>query len=518
MFFRVLSLLCLLSSVLLAQPFTEPLSLNITFPSPSDTVDADRVRISGFTDPMAQVTINDKPISLFPQGSFVSQINLNEDMNRILVTAQKGDQIVRDILFIYRPPKLTSWPQEPTRIDTAVIEPEDDIWLMRDDFITVKFKGSSGGDARFSVERLDKDLPMVELPPDEAGGVRGIYQGVVKLIGDLPVNKPLEIEFELQGADGRKKRVKAPGNLFILSEKLPVLGRVSETTYIHSSAERYLPLFRTPPNVRVHIVGRSNGRFKIQLCQTQIGYIDVEDVKLLPMGSSLPRAKIGAPSISQDSDWLYLNFPLDRPVPARVRAEQSMPILDLLVYGAQQSSFWITYPNTPVEIQSLTTQQTEENLFQATLRLDAQRTWGYKIDYIEQALQLAIRRAPIINPANPVRNIVFALDAGHGGEESGAISPLGVMEKDVNLLWAQSLATILRENGARVILTRKGDETVSLPERIRRAEAANAHIFLSLHNNSTTASGNAAAAEGTSTYFTLPQNKELARPNLTKCG
>ena len=509
MFFRVFSFLCAFTVCLCAQPFTEPLFLNITFPSPSDTVNADRVRISGFTDPLARVSINDKPVSVFSQGSFVSQVNLDEEMNRILVTAQKGDQIVRDILFIYRPPKLTSWPQEPTRIDTALIEPGNDIWLMQGSYITVKFKGSSGGTARFSVERLDNDLPMVELPPKDTGGVRGIYQGMVKLVGELPVNKPLEIKFELQGEDNRKKTIKAPGNLFILSDKQPIIGRVTESTYIHGSAERYLPLFRTPPEVRVHIVGRFNGRFKVQLSVSQIGYIDIEAVKLLPMGSSLPRAEIGAPSITQDSDWLYLNFPIDQPVPAMVRNAQSLPILELLVFGAQQSSFWITYPNTPVGIQSLTMQQIEENLFQSTLQIDASQIWRYNIDYFEQSLQFSIRRPPVINPGNPVQNIVFALDPGHGGEESGAISPLGVMEKDINLLWAESLADLLRSRGARVYLTRRGDETVSLPERIRRAQAANAHIFLSLHNNATTAWGNAVAAQGTSTYFTLAQNKEL---------
>jgi N-acetylmuramoyl-L-alanine amidase len=127
----------------------------------------------------------------------------------------------------------------------------------------------------------------------------------------------------------------------------------------------------------------------------------------------------------------------------------------------------------------------------------------------------------MIDPLNPLKNLVFALDPGHGGEETGATSPLGVFEKDVNWQWAESLATMLRQSGAKVVLTRSRDETLSLPDRLARAEAANALFFLSLHNNATSASGNALRAQGTSVYFTLSQNKELAwaiYPHMVKLG
>lgn len=509
-FLKYVLLFLLFSLTAWTQTIPEPLFLNITFPNPSDTVNADRIRISGHTDPQAQVAINATPISLFPQGSFVTRVDLVDGMNRILVKAQKNDQIVRDILFIYRPPKLTSWPETPTRIDPTLIEPESDIWLMSGDYITVKAKGSRNAEASYSIEKFDKDLPMVELPAEESRGVHGVYEGVVRLTEDLPINKPLEITFELRGVDDRRKRISAPGKLYVLSEKLPIIGRVIEQTYVHGSARRYLPLFRVPENVRVHIIGRINGRFKIQLSSTQIAFVDANDVRLLPMGSPLPATTIGAPSIHQDAAWLSLRLPIEQPVPAVVRTDPESARIKLLVYGAQQSSHWITYPNIPVDIKSMTMNQVENSVFQLTLHLEQQRLWGYKLDYTENSLVFSIRRPPQIPPTNPLQHIIVALDPGHGGEETGAKSPLGVLEKDVNLKWAESLASILRARGARVVLVRQGDETVSLPERIRRATAANAHMYLSLHNNATTAWGNPLAAQGTSTYFTLPHNKELS--------
>ena len=68
------------------------------------------------------------------------------------------------------------------------------------------------------------------------------------------------------------------------------------------------------------------------------------------------------------------------------------------------------------------------------------------------------------------RLIIVALDAGHGGEDPGAIGPTGLREKDVVL--AITLALRDRLNavpGMRVMLTRDGDFFVPLAERVRKA-------------------------------------------------
>ena len=81
-----------------------------------------------------------------------------------------------------------------------------------------------------------------------------------------------------------------------------------------------------------------------------------------------------------------------------------------------------------------------------------------------------------------VRTIV--VDAGHGGADPGAVGALGTREKDVTLEVARRLASRLERGGRyRVVLTRSGDETVSLARRVDLANAANADLFVSIHVN-----------------------------------
>jgi N-acetylmuramoyl-L-alanine amidase len=80
------------------------------------------------------------------------------------------------------------------------------------------------------------------------------------------------------------------------------------------------------------------------------------------------------------------------------------------------------------------------------------------------------------------RDLVIAVDAGHGGVDPGATGKGGTREKDVTLAIARALAArIDAEPGMRAVLTRDGDYFVELRDRIKRARAANADLFVSVH-------------------------------------
>jgi N-acetylmuramoyl-L-alanine amidase len=77
---------------------------------------------------------------------------------------------------------------------------------------------------------------------------------------------------------------------------------------------------------------------------------------------------------------------------------------------------------------------------------------------------------------------VVAIDPGHGGIDPGAISPHGIYEKNITLATARELARQLDLTGRyRTLLTRRGDSFVSLRERVMRARASRAELFLSIH-------------------------------------
>jgi N-acetylmuramoyl-L-alanine amidase len=79
--------------------------------------------------------------------------------------------------------------------------------------------------------------------------------------------------------------------------------------------------------------------------------------------------------------------------------------------------------------------------------------------------------------------LVVVVDPGHGGSNTGAPSPSGYSEKHVTLAVARMLRRRLSADGVRVILTRERDVYLTLGERVRRANAAGADLFLSLHAN-----------------------------------
>ncbi len=90
---------------------------------------------------------------------------------------------------------------------------------------------------------------------------------------------------------------------------------------------------------------------------------------------------------------------------------------------------------------------------------------------------------PTIAPAEKGSSFVIAVDAGHGGIDTGAIGgATKTEEKHVTLAFAQELvATLSRESGIEAFLTRDKDVFLSLPQRVQIARNKGANLFISIH-------------------------------------
>jgi N-acetylmuramoyl-L-alanine amidase len=85
---------------------------------------------------------------------------------------------------------------------------------------------------------------------------------------------------------------------------------------------------------------------------------------------------------------------------------------------------------------------------------------------------------------NSVRDIVIAIDAGHGGEDPGAHGPRGTLEKKVVLSIANKLAVLIeRLPGMKPVMVRKGDYYIGLRKRMQIARKAKADLFVSIHSD-----------------------------------
>ena len=88
----------------------------------------------------------------------------------------------------------------------------------------------------------------------------------------------------------------------------------------------------------------------------------------------------------------------------------------------------------------------------------------------------------VVNISKPNRNVVIAIDAGHGGEDPGAIGKNRTREKTVVLQIARELKkTIDSEPGMQAVLTRDGDYYIPLRGRYEKARKARADLFVSIH-------------------------------------
>jgi N-acetylmuramoyl-L-alanine amidase len=110
--------------------------------------------------------------------------------------------------------------------------------------------------------------------------------------------------------------------------------------------------------------------------------------------------------------------------------------------------------------------------------------YGYRlvIDLTGAAADTPVK----VEHARPeARDLIVAIDAGHGGEDPGAIGKNGTREKDVVLAIARALEKqVDAEPGMRAVLTRDGDYFVPLRDRMRRARAQQADLFVSIHADS----------------------------------
>lgn len=170
---------------------------------------------------------------------------------------------------------------------------------------------------------------------------------------------------------------------------------------------------------------------------------------------------------------------LTPPVPPKV-------VQDPLVQG-------VTVEPQQVRIQLPQGVQAESYILQNPFRL---------VFDVHQTEAVEVPRGPAAPAAESpgVRTIV--IDPGHGGSETGAISPNGVPEKELTLQLARELeAKLAQRLAVRIVLTRNEDANLPLDTRTAIANQNKADLFVSIHLNSSLGSG----AYGTETYFLSPQ-------------
>lgn len=114
--------------------------------------------------------------------------------------------------------------------------------------------------------------------------------------------------------------------------------------------------------------------------------------------------------------------------------------------------------------------------------LPPNESYGHRLVLDLHNIETSSSQPKAAPPPSHKRNLVIAIDAGHGGEDPGAVGHKKSKEKHIVLSVARKLERLIqREPGLSAVMIRKGDYYVSLGGRVRKARKHNADLFISVH-------------------------------------
>ncbi len=248
-------------------------------------------------------------------------------------------------------------------------------------------------------------------------------------------------------------------------------------------------------NVVLKVVDSAGSQYRVQLSSFHSAWI--EKNKVLPVElHQTPQSLTGSWKVYGDSlfDYVSISMPARLPYTSRMDIHPSRIVVD--IFGVTSNTNWITQLKTVREVKNVWYVQQEDDMMQVFIELKHQQSWGYHVFYDSlQRLTIRVNRQPSVLS---LKNLKIAVDAGHGGDQTGATGiKTGILEKDYTLLYAKELRTALKQKGAKVYMTREKDTTLTMFERLTGLHKEQPKLLVSIHFNSSSKD----TVRGVSTYY-----------------
>ncbi|MEX0778945.1 MAG: N-acetylmuramoyl-L-alanine amidase [Balneolales bacterium] len=533
MFFS-LSLLLFSASLLFSpnpvQPETaaDSLFLNIIVPN-ADTIGTSgrRYRVGANTTPGARAYIDGNEVKVHSNGVFVGMIYPDTGINtyRITTISPAGDSLHKDVVFNRTLPDSTS-PRDPMVFEGTGMKPSDNLWLDENDILEVRFKGSPGYEATFSIGNVVSNREMRELPPEQADGLEGIYIGRYKIKATDYADE-VPVEFKLRKSLWTSESKFSEAKISITPQDLP---RIVETTgsrpYLRagSGTDRLggAKLGYIDEGIRLKVTGEKGGMYRIKLSDSMEGWLPTYFGRLLPIETPQPNGLAGSISATGGLTSDVITIALNERLPYVSRQLNNPGRIELDIFGARSNTNWITHHLAAKGVDNVTWEQVEGNQYRLTIKLNYDNHWGYEIGYGNgSSLRIRINRPPVVVEDRILDGLTIALDAGHGGGNHGAIGASGATEKEVTLAVTRKVEMLLRRKGANVVMTRTDNSNIAMHQRVDMLKSSGAHVLLSIHANSIGTSVNPDNVRGTSIYYRHIGSRPLADimySNMLKLG
>ena len=194
-------------------------------------------------------------------------------------------------------------------------------------------------------------------------------------------------------------------------------------------------------------------------------------------------------------DYIRIAMPERLPYRGTMQVGPSRLIIDL--FGVTSNTNWITQVGNASAIKHTWFEQIENGLYRVYIDLKSEMHWGYAVRYdsASSVLVIKVKHAP----SNNFKNLRVAIDAGHGGDNTGTAGNIsGRSEKKLTLEYAMALEKELRKSGVKnIFMTRRKDTSLSMQERVLMLRQASPDLLISIHFNSSSAD----TVNGTSTFY-----------------
>ncbi len=504
-----------LGAAMLTQPAFAQSVLKVVYPPTNHETTSDRIFLIGTAPANTVVTVNGQMIrDRSPSGHFSPSIPLQLGTNTITLKAQ--EQALT--LVVKRLPVTPPAPKGFTFAEGSLTPAVD---IARQPREPICFEAIAPAKAQVSVRlgaetvRLYPQANAVTLPPNSAvlsavnaprptpqEAASGRYYGCTVLPEPGELGTPI---FELQ----RGKTViiqRGPGKITILPPQIMPVAEVTSDQGVARTGPStdYSRLTPLPKGTQSQVTGREGEWLRLDYG----GWIKQSETRPIVNGA-LPRSLIRSVRVQTQADRTNVIFPLQVPVPIAVRQDDKTLTLTLYNTTAQTD----TIAQTPdAALSRLDWQQTAPGQVQYQIHLKSQQQWGYQLHYEGASLVLSLRHPPSPSSnAAPLAGTTILLDPGHGSaNDKGSVGPTGYPEKDVALIVSNLLRQALERQGAKVVMTREGDDDLYPNDRVKKIEQVAPTLAISLHYNALPDGGDAWNTKGVGAFWYHPQAQGLA--------
>ncbi len=487
-----------------------PGSLFVAYPPATHETVADRIFFIGTANPDMPVTIDGQPIeNRSDAGHFAPTLPLKMGENTF-VLAQGSESVTLTIMRVSNQPPL------PVGVNFAegTLLPAVDVARSPGELVCLSAIAPSNTtvSATFGSQTIAlMPQPSVDLPPNSAvltaqtapvtpntASTATEYAGCATATTPGNLGHP---RFTLT-AQGQTVTAEAPGQISILS---PTVFDVATVTATEGTARTgpstdYSRITPLPAGTRAVVTGREGEWLRLDYG----GWIKAAETTIT-RSSVPPRSIIRGIRANQSDNWTEIVFPLQTPVPVSIRQESQL--LTLTLHNTTPQTDTIYFSNDPM-VERMDFNPVLPDSSEYTFHFKSSQQWGYKLRYEGTSLILSLRHAP---PNNSLQGATILLDPGHGSDaDLGSRGPTGYPEKDVALIVSKLLRDQLEARGARVVMTREGDDDLYPADRVETINATEPTVSLSLHYNALPDAGDALGTSGVGTFWYQPQAHDLA--------